>query len=64
MYVLETVRISCPYCDERIELVIDLSVSLQEYIEDCSVCCCPILLTAETSDAGSVSVTPRKEDDC
>ena len=39
---LQTVAIQCPYCGERLELVIDCSYALQEYIEDCQVCCKPI----------------------
>ena len=29
----------CPYCGESIEILIDISIDSQEYIEDCSVCC-------------------------
>lgn len=36
----------CPYCWEEIELVIDCTVDEQEYVEDCSVCCQPILVQA------------------
>ena len=32
----------CPYCGQRISMLIDLSVSTQSYIEDCEVCCRPI----------------------
>jgi len=34
----------CPYCWESIYFEIDTSVSEQEYVEDCHVCCNPILL--------------------
>ncbi len=40
--MLPTRNISCPYCGESIELIIDYSVDHQHYIEDCSVCCRPI----------------------
>lgn len=43
--MLETIRQNCPYCGEQIELVLDVTASGQEYIEDCSVCCRPIVLT-------------------
>jgi hypothetical protein len=33
----------CPHCAEVIELVIDPSAD-QEYIEDCQVCCCPMIV--------------------
>jgi len=40
--LLEEVEVGCPYCGERITLVVDLSVDEQDYIEDCFVCCRPI----------------------
>jgi transcription elongation factor Elf1 len=33
---------TCPYCSERISMVLDTSVKRQIYIEDCEVCCRPI----------------------
>lgn len=64
MFDLDTAIINCPYCGERIELVLDLSVETQRYIEDCSVCCRPIQLMVEVTDRGDASVTPSSEDDC
>ena len=32
----------CPYCGERISMVLDTSVKGQTYVEDCEVCCQPI----------------------
>jgi transcription elongation factor Elf1 len=32
----------CPYCGEEISFILDPSVTEQEYIEDCEVCCNPI----------------------
>jgi len=39
----------CPYCWQTITMLLDLSASGQEYVEDCEVCCRPILITYETS---------------
>ena len=33
---------ACPYCGERISMVLDTSVKGQTYVEDCEVCCQPI----------------------
>ena len=33
---------ACPYCWERISMVLDTSVKSQTYVEDCEVCCQPI----------------------
>jgi hypothetical protein len=36
----------CPYCLEKISMLLDISVAgLQSYIEDCEVCCNPIQLS-------------------
>ncbi|MFI6849046.1 CPXCG motif-containing cysteine-rich protein [Kitasatospora sp. NBC_00085] len=35
---LETAFYSCPYCEEVIEITVDLSAGDQEYMEDCQVC--------------------------
>lgn len=44
--MLETEKCYCPYCGERIEVVIDLSMGEeQSYIEDCFVCCRPIVFS-------------------
>lgn len=33
----------CPYCFEKISMILDVSVEApQTYIEDCEVCCRPI----------------------
>jgi len=42
MDLLQTHQLSCPYCGEEIQIVVDCSVSEQDYIEDCQVCCRPI----------------------
>ena len=42
--------ITCPYCWEAIEITLDLSVDEQQQIEDCSVCCRPILIRYRAED--------------
>jgi hypothetical protein len=38
----------CPYCFERISMLLDPSISdIQSYVEDCEVCCNPIQITFE-----------------
>ncbi|MFT5395005.1 MAG: hypothetical protein ACI85N_000184 [Gammaproteobacteria bacterium] len=55
--------IMCPYCGENIELVIDCSVSEQDYIEDCEVCCRPINLSVSVDEKGTPAVYPRHENE-
>ena len=33
---------SCPYCWQKISMILDPSVMEQKYVEDCEVCCNPI----------------------
>lgn len=40
----------CPHCWESIEVLVDLSVDEQSYIEDCSVCCRPMTLSVLVAD--------------
>lgn len=40
----------CPYCWEEISMLLDSSISKQNYIEDCEVCCSPIEITPEFRD--------------
>jgi len=35
---------TCPYCWERISMILDSSEENSDYIEDCEVCCRPIEL--------------------
>lgn len=62
MSLLETAVIICPYCGERNEVVVDTSVPQQEYIEDCFVCCRPMVITVAIDDVGEVQVAARSED--
>jgi transcription elongation factor Elf1 len=39
-------KFRCPYCHEKISMVLDVSESgHQTYVEDCEVCCKPIQLS-------------------
>ncbi|RYZ81678.1 MAG: CPXCG motif-containing cysteine-rich protein [Proteobacteria bacterium] len=41
----------CPYCHQKISMLLDLSVDdVQVYIEDCEVCCRPIQITYSVAD--------------
>ena len=55
--------ISCPYCGEGIELLIDDSVSAQDYFEDCSVCCRPIRVQVSVDFEGDCQVLVLRDDE-
>ncbi len=54
-------RISCPYCGETITIFIDDSIPEQTYIEDCQVCCRPIVMHATVDFDGDVMVDARTD---
>lgn len=39
---MEEYFFQCPHCWQEISVLVDLSVTEQQYIEDCEVCCNPI----------------------
>lgn len=41
--MLEVERYCCPWCGEPVEALLDLSAGDQCYVEDCPVCCQPIV---------------------
>ncbi|MDT7831815.1 CPXCG motif-containing cysteine-rich protein [Flavobacteriaceae bacterium S356] len=45
----------CPYCWEEISMILDTSIPIQTYIEDCEVCCNPIELTPNFQGSELVS---------
>jgi cysteine-rich CPXCG protein len=44
----DSIRITCPYCGERFEALVDTSAGDADYVEDCPVCCRPIELRLST----------------
>ena len=60
----DTARVSCPYCGEASELPVDLAGgSVQEYVEDCEVCCQPWFVRVRLDGEGYASVSVTTLDD-
>lgn len=55
--------VSCPYCGEIIEVLIEASEFQQTYIEDCQVCCRPINFDVSTSLEGEILVSVSHENE-
>lgn len=36
--------VQCPHCFEWVDVLVDLSIAEQSYVEDCSVCCHPMTI--------------------
>lgn len=53
---------ACPECGEEIVIPIDVGAGEeQEYVEDCPVCCCPVVLLVRIDEDGFVSIDARAE---
>ena len=62
--MIESIRIDCPYCGEAFESSADASAGSQVYVEDCAVCCRPIVVSIEVGDEDALEgVTTRREQD-
>jgi hypothetical protein len=62
--VIQFETITCPYCWEPIEVSLDLSVEMQQQVEDCSVCCRPIVVryTAADGELASLDVVAENRE--
>nr|WP_242482495.1 CPXCG motif-containing cysteine-rich protein [Thiocystis violacea] len=45
----------CPWCDAPLEMEIDLTAGDRCYVEDCQICCSPILV--------NLTLSPTPDDD-
>ncbi|HTN33445.1 MAG TPA: CPXCG motif-containing cysteine-rich protein [Marinobacter sp.] len=63
MSALDSVLIQCPYCWETLDISVDPSVPEQEYVEDCQICCQPILIHVTFDDNLTPQVDARAENE-
>jgi Cysteine-rich CPXCG len=59
---MEEESYECPYCGEVVTALLDLSAGDQSYIEDCPVCCRPIMFILQT-DGHEWMLDVRAEND-
>ena len=60
----DSASVSCPYCGESSELSVDLAGgAVQEYVQDCEVCCHPWLVRVQLDAEGDASVSVTTLDD-
>jgi hypothetical protein len=55
--------IHCPYCGEPLTILVDPSEPQQKYIEDCQVCCRPMVVSVEQDWDGDILVNVRDENE-
>jgi len=51
---------TCPYCWERISMILDSYEEYNDYIEDCEVCCRPIEIKFSIVDERLVSFRAKE----
>ena len=56
MNLLQGHDATCPHCWETISLTLDLSVPDQAYVEDCPVCCKPMLVSYSSQDGDLIEL--------
>jgi hypothetical protein len=62
--MLEWITVICPYCDEAQETSVDCSAGSQCYVEDCQICCQPMLFDVQVeADGRLATVDVRQEND-
>ena len=62
--MLDNYTVCCPYCGESIDLFIDYSIAQQQYTEDCSVCCRPMVVNVDyQSEQEAASIQVQREDE-
>jgi hypothetical protein len=54
---------ACPYCGEPVGLVIDCTLSRQEFVEDCQVCCRPIQFVVSIDNRGEIETLQALTED-
>lgn len=64
MNPIELYETQCPWCGSRLALEIDCSAGDQRYVEDCALCCQPILVSVSlgASDELRLSVDCTRDD--
>ncbi len=63
MHRLQELTIACPYCGEQLTVLLDKQELGSEYIEDCQVCCRPIVFHVSEDPDGMLDVQVRSEDE-
>jgi cysteine-rich CPXCG protein len=54
--------VTCPYCGEQNEIALDPGGgAVQQYVEDCQVCCQPWRVTVRYDEQGNADVSVEEE---
>ena len=59
MGALQTVMLQCPHCWEHVEKLADCSVAHETIVEDCSVCCGPMVINISMDEDEELGAEAR-----
>ena len=51
----------CPYCWQSLEVEVEETAGSLEFVEDCQVCCRPIVFTWRGASGGGLQARPENE---
>jgi hypothetical protein len=52
--MLEPARITCPWCWQTVQITVDCSAGSAQYVEDCQVCCRPMIVQVQVGAGGEL----------
>jgi hypothetical protein len=61
--LLEEVSVQCPWCGEPFDTTVDLTAGNSQYVEDCQICCQPIVFTVRVCNGALEELTIAREND-
>lgn len=60
--MLQAISITCPYCWQQFEIPFDPNPGDHELVEDCAVCCQPILIHLVVGTDGALVQAERSRE--
>ncbi|MBM3162229.1 MAG: CPXCG motif-containing cysteine-rich protein [Chlorobi bacterium] len=63
MNISENTEVQCPYCGAMFIITVDLLQGLQEFVEDCSICCRPVSVVVRVEDDGIIRAETHGNDE-
>ena len=61
--MFEFTSVICPHCWANVEVPVDGAEGVQEYVEDCSVCCRAMRLRVQVGRNGEIADVDVSRDD-
>ena len=63
MNALEECLVCCPYCGESQTVLVETGLPPDDLVEDCQVCCRPMIISVSVDPDGEINVDARNENE-